>query len=103
VIAAGSIASRMAPARAMISGDAIVFHQFILFLAAHQRGQLQKMMVMVIYFEGASANLSRFVCSFEIWKILVASSYDACLRILEAVLKCILFILVPGLKELNKP
>jgi hypothetical protein len=32
VIAAGFIASRMAPALAMISGDAIVFHQVILFL-----------------------------------------------------------------------
>jgi len=65
VIAAGSIASRMGPAHAMTSGDAIVFHQVILFLKV-LKIESQKIMVMIIYFQGASAYLSRFVHLFAI-------------------------------------
>lgn len=50
------------------------------------------MMVMIIYFKGASANHSRFVHSFEISKLSVANSFEACSWILEAVLKRIPFI-----------
>jgi hypothetical protein len=42
---------------------------------------------MIIYFQGASAYLSRFVHSFAIWKLSVANSYDAYLMTLEAALK----------------
>jgi hypothetical protein len=87
----------MAPAHAMISGDAIVTSLSYFWLSineciAEDDGNDNYFMGADNYFMGASANLSRFVHLFEIWKLSVANSFDACHRILEAVLKSILFI-----------